>query len=130
MHVTSKRSHEGYLLLDHSNSPGITPGEISAIDSDLPFGIGRVKFEAPTYTCSHCNRVVVLNPLRQRERGYCRKCDHYVCDTCNAVRVATGVCKTIREIIDEMAAEAEKNQPQTERSPEEDIDHGEENSQP
>src|SRR5690242_8179411 len=102
MHVTSKRSHEGYLMIDHSNSPGISAREINLIDTDLPVNIGRVMFEAPTYTCSHCNRVVVLNPLRTRERGYCAKCDHYVCDLCNATRIATGVCKTVKQVIDEM----------------------------
>jgi len=97
-----KRSNEGYFLLDHSNSPGLEPSVIKSIDTDLPTNIGRTKFEAPTYTCSHCCRVVVINPLRQRERGYCSKCDHYVCDQCNAVRIATGVCKTWKEIGDEI----------------------------
>src|SRR5690349_11557141 len=36
--------------------------------------------EFATETCCHCNRIVILNPLRQRERGYCRKCDAYICD--------------------------------------------------
>jgi uncharacterized paraquat-inducible protein A len=36
--------------------------------------------EAPTLTCSHCNCVVILNPQRRRERGYCARCDHYICD--------------------------------------------------
>ena len=39
-------------------------------------------FEAATTTCSHCQRIVVLNPDRTRERGYCRKCVHYICDEC------------------------------------------------
>ena len=101
--MKSKRQNEGYLMIDHSGSPGIGPQEIKLIDSDLPVGIGRAKFEAPTYTCSHCQRVVVMNPLRQRERGYCRNCDHYVCDECNIVRVATGECRTFWAKVEEQA---------------------------
>ena len=110
MHVTSKRSHEGYLLIDHTNSPGIDGDIIQGISPDLPTNIGRARFECPTYTCSHCCRIVVLHPLRQRERGYCNKCDHYVCDDCNAIRLATGVCRTYREIVDEWAEDDAKQQ--------------------
>ena len=101
--MKSKRQNEGYLMIDHSGSPGIGPAEIKRIDSDLPVSIGRARFEAPTYTCSHCTRVVILNPLRQRERGYCSKCDHYVCDECNAVRVTTGECRTYWAKVEEQA---------------------------
>lgn len=31
-------------------------------------------------TCAHCNRGVMLNPERKRARGWCRRCDNYVCD--------------------------------------------------
>ena len=43
--------------------------------------------EMSTMTCAHCGTVVVLNPMRTRERGYCGKCHAYVCDNpvCNAV---------------------------------------------
>lgn len=100
--MNSKRSHEGYLLIDHSGSPGIGAAEIALMSPELPTNIGRSKFEAPTYTCSHCQTVVILNPLRQRERGHCRKCDHYVCDACNVIRIATGECKTFNQIIEEV----------------------------
>jgi hypothetical protein len=36
--------------------------------------------ELPILVCCHCNRIVVLNPERQRARGWCEKCDAYVCD--------------------------------------------------
>lgn len=54
-------------------------------DIEAP-GVARGTLEMATLTCAHCNRVVVLNPLRQRERCSCRKCDAYVCDSpgCNA----------------------------------------------
>lgn len=76
--MMSKRSLEGYLLIDHSASPG-TVG--------VPEGS---VFEGATLTCSHCERQVVVHPLRTRERAWCPKCDHYVCDECEAARVASG----------------------------------------
>lgn len=82
----SLRSHEGYLLIDHRAT--LT-------------GQGAL-FEAPTYTCSHCGTVVVINPARTRERPYCRKCDHRICDACEQVRVATGECRTLNQIIDDL----------------------------
>ena len=45
---------------------------------DQPFSRGVQ--EMHTLTCCHCNRVVVLNPARVRERHWCFRCDHYVCD--------------------------------------------------
>lgn len=72
--MATKARHEGYLLIDHTDSPGAGP---------IP---GGQKFEAATVTCSHCCRVVILNPNRVRARSYCAKCDHYICDDpiCNA----------------------------------------------
>lgn len=57
----SKRSNEGYLLVDNRLS-------------------GGTLFESATITCKHCQQIVVLNPDRTRPRGYCRGCDHYICD--------------------------------------------------
>ena len=50
----------------------------------------------PTLTCCHCNRVVVLNPERRRERHWCFKCDAYICDSpgCNSD------CNPIEEGVD------------------------------
>jgi hypothetical protein len=82
--MRSKRSREGYLLIDNRAAGG-----------------GAV--ESPTITCSHCHRVVVLNPLRTRERGYCPKCDNYICDECEAVRVARGFeCLPMTQVFDEL----------------------------
>jgi len=106
--MKSKRSQEGYLLIDHSNSPGI-PDDI-AIPSGLPAGIGRGKQELPTFTCSHCQFVLIMNPLRTRERGYCPKCDHYVCDKCNGIRVMTGECRTFSQIVDDKHEEVIKQE--------------------
>ena len=78
----SKRSHEGYLQVDHR-------------------ACGGAMVESATITCSHCQRIVVLNPDRSRSRGFCPKCDHYICDTCEEDRVLTGICKPFKEVIDE-----------------------------
>lgn len=72
----------GYLLIDHRASPGT-----DAVPS------GTV-FEADTFTCCHCNGVVVKHPLRTRERHMCMKCMHLTCDQagcvndCNPIRQA------------------------------------------
>lgn len=98
--MKSLRSHEGYLLLDHSDSPGVSDEALS--QHELPRGAGRTFFEAPTYTCSHCQRIVIVNPDRVRDRAYCRKCDHRICDECGGVAAATGECRTFRQVIDEV----------------------------
>lgn len=88
----SKRSQEGYLQIDHRAGDGthLVPG-------------GQ-QLETPTITCSHCGAVYVLNPQRTRERGYCRKCDAYVCDKpgCNAE------CNPLNRVFDQMQEAAVK----------------------
>jgi hypothetical protein len=97
----SKRELEGYLLVDHRLGEGITPEEASKAGKDtIPVGRG-VMFQSPTINCSHCSKLVVLNPDRSRSRGYCPKCDRYVCDQCEAIRVQTGVCRPFKKVIDE-----------------------------
>lgn len=97
----SKRELEGYLLIDHSDSPGFTPEEAQAGGWGKTMPVGSKKFEFATYTCSHCQRMVVRNPGRERERGYCPKCDRIVCDECEAARVQTGICKPFSQVVDE-----------------------------
>lgn len=94
----SKRSHEGYLLIDHRAGDGLDKVPLPA--NSIAVSGGSV-FESATSTCSHCQQVVVLRPDRSRSRGYCPKCDHYVCDGCEAARVQTGICKTFKQIADE-----------------------------
>jgi len=102
--MKSKRSHEGYLLIDNRNGPGLTDEQAQA--AGLPVGAGRGMFESPTYTCSHCQVVVILNPLRTRERAYCAKCDHYICDRCGVAKAQTGECRTVKQLIDELQEQA------------------------
>lgn len=89
----------GYLEIDHSDSPGLSPADVACLPGAVAVGKGQ-HFEADIQMCSHCQRGVLLRPDRVRDRGYCPKCDHYVCDTCEGVRVQTGECKTFKEIIE------------------------------
>lgn len=78
--MSSLRRHEGYLLIDNTNGPGVSAEFIQQSGKDVPIvGEGK-KYESATVTCSHCHAVVILNPDRSRPRHHCRKCDHYVCD--------------------------------------------------
>jgi hypothetical protein len=71
------------------------------VNAALPVGTPR-HFEADTYTCTHCQTVVVLNPLRVRERYKCNGCNHHICDPCAAERVAGKGCKTFEQVVDEV----------------------------
>jgi DNA-directed RNA polymerase subunit RPC12/RpoP len=81
------------------------------ITDNLPRGAGWLEvdnrasaggyFEADTYTCTHCGAVVVMNPLRKRERYKCNGCSHHICDDCAAKRLAGEPCKTLAQKIDE-----------------------------
>lgn len=69
---------------------------------------GGGNFEAATYTCTHCQRVVVLNPDRKRERYKCRGCNHLICDDCAVARTAGAPCRTFAQLADEVMTAAEK----------------------
>jgi hypothetical protein len=79
----------GYYEVDQRN-----------VHAPLPPGTQR-HFEADTYTCTHCQFVVVMNPERKRERYKCGGCNHHICDGCAALKAAGGVCKTFAQKIDE-----------------------------
>lgn len=96
-------------MLDHRQGPGM-PDELM-IKAGLPAGAGRGLFEAPTYTCSHCQAIVVLNPLRRRERAWCRHCDHYICDGCGLSLAQTGICRPLKRVIAELIEAADRGQP-------------------
>ena len=69
----SKRELEGYLMIDHRMGEGITPEQAArAGNGTIPVGRGML-FQSPTVNCSHCSRLIVLNPDRSRSRGYCPK---------------------------------------------------------
>ncbi len=80
----------GYLEVDQRN-----------VDAPLPPGTPR-HFEADTYTCSHCQAIVVMHPLRTRERYRCPGCSHPICDGCEAKRFAGEACKTYAQFVEEL----------------------------
>lgn len=115
----SKRSLEGYVLIDHRNSPGLTEAEALAVQhafggpgvTDIaPAALGKGKVhEAPTVTCAHCQLTMISNPLRTRPRGWCRQCDQYLCDGCQAVYAIGFECRSFEAFVDrtlEAAAQA------------------------
>lgn len=75
--MKSLRSQEGYLLVDNRHS-------------------GGALFEGAVSTCSHCQRQILRNPARTRERAFCFKCNHYICDECGAV----GECRPYARTLD------------------------------
>ena len=106
----SKRELEGYFEIDHRLGEGITPEQAwSAGKNTIPVGRG-MRFQTPTINCSHCTRLVVLNPDRSRDRGYCPKCDKYLCDQCEGERVRTGICRPFSQVIDEFLENAAQKQ--------------------
>lgn len=107
--MSSLRRHEGYLSIDHRESPGLS--EAAVHGAGLPPGAGSGLFEAPTYTCSHCCRVVIVNPLRTRAREWCAKCDKIICDDCSRVMAATGECKPFKQIVEEIQEAASRQEP-------------------
>ena len=55
------RGGKGYLMIDNRAAGGKLE-------------------EYNTLTCSHCVTIYVLNPERKRRRGFCARCNHYICD--------------------------------------------------
>lgn len=104
--MKTKRSHEGYLMIDHRAGVGVPDEDMIA--QGLPAGSGRGLYESATYTCKHCGFTVVIEPKRIRERAYCRGCDHYICDACGVIRAQTGECLTFDRVADKLMAAAEK----------------------
>lgn len=95
--MRTKRSREGFLLIDHSNSPGISAEFVRASGVDAPIVPGGTAFKTPMFRCCHCGTHVILNPDRSRPRGHCRRCDRYVCDNpaCNSE------CRPYKKMIDQ-----------------------------
>ena len=95
MLIKTENTDLGYLQIDNRNA------------DNLPPGVQRL-VEVPTYTCSHCQRVVVMNPERKRERYKCGGCNHLICDGCAAIKQAGGSCRTYNQVIDEFLTQTEK----------------------
>lgn len=97
----------GYLSIDHTESPGLTPADVAGVPGAFAVPGGAL-LERDVQQCSHCQRAVVLHPGRVRARAVCPKCYHYICDGCETIRVATGQCVPFKAILDRAATLAEK----------------------
>lgn len=103
--MRTKRSREGEIFIDHRASPGLTDEQLAG------FGVavaGGKVFESATIVCSHCQTTVVLNPDRSRERGWCPKCDKYLCDECEYVRSRTFECREYARHLDDLQDQIER----------------------
>ena len=111
--MKSKAAHENYLLLDHRDSPGVPDDAMQRMSPGLPSGAGHGKFEAAAYTCSHCQRGILVNPapMRAREVPYCRSCDHYICSQCKLILTLTGICRPFVKVMAEFYERAAKGGP-------------------
>lgn len=71
------------------------------IDPALPCPI-----EQDTFTCSHCNRIVIVKPLRPPEEmgGFCHGCSGLMCENCTRARELGGPCVTWQQILDKIEA--------------------------
>lgn len=86
--MNPRPKYHGYMVVDHRNSPGI-PGQPKYVERD-------------TQHCSHCNTPVILNPLRQRERFRCPKCDWFCCDVCAVAYKVNEICKPFNWVAEEV----------------------------
>ncbi len=101
--MASLKQHAGYLTIDHRDSPGVRPEDVAHVPGAFAVAGGQ-QLERDVLTCSHCQRAVILEPLRVRDRGYCQKCHHYICDQCETIRVKTGACVPMSQTMDRMQA--------------------------
>lgn len=85
-------------MLDHRHGTPM-PDEL-VVANGLPQGAGRGLFESATYTCNHCQAQVVMNPKRTRERGFCRRCHHVICDACVEEMAITLTCVTFEQKVE------------------------------
>ena len=96
----SKRSQEGYLVIDHRNSPGVPQSVVGHTGKVSPAVPGGQLYESATVTCAHCQAIVILNPKRTRPRNYCAKCDDYVCDNPICVKECSPFARVIERTIE------------------------------
>lgn len=101
--VFRKSELDGEVVIDHRESPGFTEKEAVAAGRTvlLDFGLPKI-FKQRTFTCSHCDRIVVRNPFRTRNRFECPQCDRYICDDpCAVLFKLDGTCRCRAKRIDE-----------------------------
>lgn len=106
----AKRDLEGYLEIDHRESPGISRELAAKLgQGTIPVEAGK-RFQVAVTLCPYCERQIFRNPKRERDRAYCSKIDRYICDDCDLVRKLGGELKPMKQIIDEVHNAAAKGQ--------------------
>lgn len=100
-------THTGFFEIDHRDSPGVTAADLVGIPGAIAVGAGQ-HLERDVKQCSHCQRMVVLEPARVRARAVCPGCYSYICDGCETIRAVAGQCVPFKAVLDEAATIAEK----------------------
>lgn len=92
-----KPTNLGYYMVDQRAS-GLP------VAAGLPTSLGGALVECPTYTCTHCERVVLMNSERVRPRYKCHGCNHLICDRCAEEKLTKfgGRCFTYKQQLDEI----------------------------
>ena len=104
MALNSKRRHEGYLQIQNEHGPSF--GEETARRFNLVQAPSGGTLEIATYTCHHCQRVVVLNKARLESREWCWNCDHYICSQCGLNRRLGVGCQPMKKIMEAVQTQA------------------------
>lgn len=92
---------ENYLMIDHRASPGVPNDFYRRIGFDMPSVPEGRMMEMAVLVCLHCQQHAIKNPERTRERGYCPKCDGYICDNCSlGMRAPDYVHTPFKKVID------------------------------
>src|SRR6516225_6558246 len=101
--VFRKSELDGEVTIDHRESPGFTEQEAVAAGRSVLVQHNFPKLlRMPTYCCSHCDRIVVKNPFRTRNRSWCPQCDREICDDpCAVAFKLDGICRCRAKRIDE-----------------------------
>lgn len=94
----------GYILIDHTHA---APADLEQLRAaGVPDWAKDKRFEASTFTCTHCGGVVFMNPKRTRERSKCSRCNHLICDECGAKYYQKRECESLNERIERAMEEA------------------------
>ena len=107
--MPSLKRFEGYLSIDHRFSPGVTADVARANGFDPRQLASGQHMECATLFCKHCGGTWAKNVFRSRERAYCAKCDHYICDVCDSKRHAADYVHfnvdTLKDMVQEKGME-------------------------
>jgi|GEM_PF-3178581 len=97
---------EGYLIVDHSSSPGMPDNYAQRFAHKIGTDPSLLKegkvFEADTLKCGHCGSVQIKRHDRVRARGHCFKHNGYLCDPCFIAFKVNGICKPFAQVIEDV----------------------------